>query len=179
VNDLTARKPISKRVRFDVFKRDGFVCQYCGAHPPGVVLECDHINPVAQGGGNDPDNLVTACLPCNRGKGAVGLDVVPQSLAARAAQVAEAEAQVAGYNAILEAKRERVENEAWRVVEALMGEARCSPDELRSVKTFVERLGVHEALDAADIAYPRSGTRDAKWRYFCGICWSKIRGTFA
>lgn len=29
---------ISKRLRFEVFKRDGFVCQYCGNHPPAVVL---------------------------------------------------------------------------------------------------------------------------------------------
>lgn len=27
-----ARKSISKKLRFDVFKRDGFKCQYCGAH---------------------------------------------------------------------------------------------------------------------------------------------------
>ncbi len=37
---LMARKKagISKRLRFEVFKRDGFVCQYCGNHPPAVVL---------------------------------------------------------------------------------------------------------------------------------------------
>ena len=61
----TTRKGISKKTRFDVFKRDLFACQYCGAHPPGVLLHVDHIVAVASGGTNDKDNLVTACQPCN------------------------------------------------------------------------------------------------------------------
>jgi 5-methylcytosine-specific restriction endonuclease McrA len=40
------RKPLSKKLRFEVFKRDGFSCQYCGAHPPDVLLEIDHVIPV-------------------------------------------------------------------------------------------------------------------------------------
>lgn len=63
------RKPIAKGVRFDVLNRDGFKCTYCGAAPPDVVLHIDHKVAVANGGGNDIDNLVTACLPCNIGKG--------------------------------------------------------------------------------------------------------------
>lgn len=46
-----ARKAISKKTRFEVFKRDRFTCQYCGATPPGVLLHIDHIHPVAEGGG--------------------------------------------------------------------------------------------------------------------------------
>ena len=38
------RVPMSKKMRFDVFKRDGFQCQYCGSTPPSVVLEVDHIH---------------------------------------------------------------------------------------------------------------------------------------
>lgn len=71
--DVTARKALSKRVRFEVFKRDKFTCQYCGQKAPDVVLECDHINPVAAGGEDDLLNLVTACFGCNSGKGAVAL----------------------------------------------------------------------------------------------------------
>lgn len=68
------RKAISKKVRFEVFKRDSFTCQYCGAQAPDVVLCVDHINPVAGGGDNDILNLITACEPCNQGKGARRLD---------------------------------------------------------------------------------------------------------
>lgn len=70
-------KPLSKRIRFEVFKRDSFTCQYCGEQPPAVVLECDHIDPRALGGPNDPLNLITACSDCNRGKGALPLEQVP------------------------------------------------------------------------------------------------------
>lgn len=63
-----ARKPIKKSVRFDVFKRDSFTCQYCGEKAPDVVLELDHITPVADGGDNDILNLLTSCKSCNSGK---------------------------------------------------------------------------------------------------------------
>lgn len=71
---MSKRKAISKKVRFEVFKRDSFTCQYCGAQSPDVVLHVDHINPVAGGGDNDILNLVTSCEPCNNGKGARTLD---------------------------------------------------------------------------------------------------------
>lgn len=65
-----SRKHIPKSVRFEVFKRDSFACQYCGVKAPDAVLHVDHIHPVAEGGGNDILNLVTACADCNAGKGA-------------------------------------------------------------------------------------------------------------
>jgi len=64
-----ARSRITKKVRFEVFKRDSFKCQYCGASSPDVVLHVDHIKPVYEGGGSDMLNLITACQPCNSGKG--------------------------------------------------------------------------------------------------------------
>lgn len=63
------RISITKKTRFEVFKRDGFTCQYCGRMAPDVVLEIDHINPINNGGTNDILNLVTSCFDCNRGKG--------------------------------------------------------------------------------------------------------------
>lgn len=71
---MSKRKPLSKTVRFEVFKRDRFTCQYCGAKAPDAVLHADHIHPVAEGGTNDILNLVTACAACNGGKGARLLD---------------------------------------------------------------------------------------------------------
>ena len=35
------RKQISARIRFEIFKRDQFTCQYCGAHPPAVILQVE------------------------------------------------------------------------------------------------------------------------------------------
>ena len=62
------RKSISKGIRFEVFKRDSFKCQYCGATSPDVLLHIDHIKPVSKGGTNDIVNLVTSCEACNLGK---------------------------------------------------------------------------------------------------------------
>jgi hypothetical protein len=63
-----ARQPIKNSVRFEVFKRDSFTCQYCGRKAPDVVLQVDHITPVAAGGENDILNLATSCRECNSGK---------------------------------------------------------------------------------------------------------------
>lgn len=62
------RRAISKKTRFEVFKRDGFKCQYCGAASPEAVLVVDHIDPVSKNGAHDMMNFITACQPCNSGK---------------------------------------------------------------------------------------------------------------
>jgi hypothetical protein len=67
------RKGLSKKTRFEVFKRDSFTCQYCGQKSPEVVLRVDHIDPVKHGGTNNILNLVTSCFDCNAGKGATPL----------------------------------------------------------------------------------------------------------
>lgn len=66
---MAQRKGITKKTRFEVFKRDNFTCQYCGRMAPDVILEVDHINPVSNGGDNEILNLITSCFDCNRGKG--------------------------------------------------------------------------------------------------------------
>jgi hypothetical protein len=62
------RKQISKKTRFEVFKRDKFTCQYCGEAAPNVILHVDHIHPVSKGGINNILNLITSCAECNLGK---------------------------------------------------------------------------------------------------------------
>ncbi len=54
--------------RFSVLQRDNFTCQYCGRKAPDVVLEVDHKVPRSKGGGNEIENLITACQLCNSGK---------------------------------------------------------------------------------------------------------------
>jgi hypothetical protein len=175
-----ARVALSKKLRFDVFKRDGFVCAYCGAHPSETVtLEVDHIHPVAEGGTNDPDNLVTACFDCNRGKRAEPLSSVPQSLAEKAELVAEREAQIRAYYDVLEARKRRVDDEVWAVVDVYV-ERFADESVLRtrvaSIKRFLELLPFPVVLEAMEMACNRFGGRDATFRYFCGICWKKIKG---
>jgi 5-methylcytosine-specific restriction endonuclease McrA len=52
--------------RDNVFKRDGFQCQYCGTK---TELTLDHVVPKAKGGKTSWNNLVTACKKCNSKKG--------------------------------------------------------------------------------------------------------------
>tara|TARA_R100001594_G_C4015295_1_gene257915 strand:+ start:45 stop:986 length:942 start_codon:yes stop_codon:yes gene_type:complete len=68
------RKGIPQKIRFEIFKRDSFTCQYCGREAPKVTLNVDHINPVKNGGDNDITNLITSCFDCNIGKSARLLD---------------------------------------------------------------------------------------------------------
>lgn len=66
---------INTKVRFEIFKRDSFTCQYCGRSAPKVELEVDHIIPFSLGGETYVDgeiyysNLITCCSECNTGKG--------------------------------------------------------------------------------------------------------------
>lgn len=59
---------ISKRLRFEILKRDEFRCVYCGATPKEQELQVDHVIPKVLGGQDTPENLATACEPCNSGK---------------------------------------------------------------------------------------------------------------
>jgi len=63
-------RKVSNALRFEVLQRDRHTCQYCGRQPPEVELEIDHIMPVARGGTDDFENLLTSCRECNSGKSA-------------------------------------------------------------------------------------------------------------
>lgn len=55
-------------LRFQVLERDGFRCLFCGKAAPETELEIDHLQPRSKGGGDELENLATACRDCNRGK---------------------------------------------------------------------------------------------------------------
>lgn len=68
--DYTINKEVSKslRKRFQVLKKYGFSCFYCGRRPPEVRLQLEHMHPKSKGGTDNIDNLVPACFECNMGK---------------------------------------------------------------------------------------------------------------
>lgn len=63
-------RTIPAALRFEVLRRDGFTCTYCGRRPPAARLHADHIVAWSQGGETTLENLRTACSDCNVGKGA-------------------------------------------------------------------------------------------------------------
>jgi 5-methylcytosine-specific restriction endonuclease McrA len=59
-------RPGRKLTRLEIFKRDHFQCQYCGKESKSLTL--DHVIPRYRGGQHTWENVVSACVPCNRRK---------------------------------------------------------------------------------------------------------------
>lgn len=63
------RSAMTRSLRYDIMKRDGFKCVLCGqSATDGVKLHVDHIFPVSKGGKTVKSNLRTLCEECNMGK---------------------------------------------------------------------------------------------------------------
>jgi len=67
-------RPVAREEAMKVFKRDRYVCQYCGldglhSYEHWLILTVDFIHPRVRGGSRSMENLVTACQPCNLLKG--------------------------------------------------------------------------------------------------------------
>ena len=54
--------------RINVYERDGYKCRYCDKQLTRFTATLDHVKPVAEGGDNSFENLMTACLNCNSRK---------------------------------------------------------------------------------------------------------------
>ena len=51
-----------------LFRRDQYLCLYCGEQFPHSLLSRDHVNPLSQGGADNWANVVTSCKRCNNHK---------------------------------------------------------------------------------------------------------------
>lgn len=58
---------IAGQVSWNVFKRDGFKCRYCGRDD--APLTVDHLVLWEEGGPSIEENLVAACKKCNKARG--------------------------------------------------------------------------------------------------------------
>lgn len=172
------RKPIGNKLRFDIFKRDGYKCVYCGATPPTVVLEVDHIMPVIKGGENTIENLITSCFECNRGKGKHELNAIPASLTDNLEFEKE---RIAQYDKYIKFYKKKIQsnNEVISIVEDVYSASfegwEFNDHFKNSVMKFITQLGVEEVRDAMASACARIRDQQQVLKYFCGICWGKIR----
>lgn len=165
------RQGISKRTRFEIFKRDGWKCKYCGNRPTVSPLHVDHAIAVANGGTNDPANLVTACADCNGGKSAVPLEERKfQALQIDEAKREQAE-QILEYlkieKGVYDAKQE-VAAEAVAKWKSHFGE----PPDAALVNTFGRssaEFGLARVLEAIDIAAGSGLYGKRVVRYFYGV----------
>ena len=173
---------VSKALRFQVLRRDGHRCHYCGGSPPDVKLAVDHVLPVALGGTDTADNLITSCAECNAGKGAMPPD---------AATVAQVDRRNVEWAAALEQARAQADDQrearlrtcaafieewdAWPF--AFGGKPFPLPDNFPdAIETWVERgLTVDDfrELIVVTMGRDRLPARD-RFRYFAGCCWRRI-----
>ncbi|MFG2328295.1 HNH endonuclease [Streptomyces sp. NPDC048604] len=175
---------VSKRLRYEILRRDNHTCRYCGATAPGVPLRVDHVVPKALGGTDTPDNLVTSCEPCNSGKSSVPPDAATVADVARDTvrwsvawkQAAEEERLSSATRA---ARTAEVMEVFTRSVTARYGVAPHLPQDAEaSVVRWLE-LGLPQEKIVELIAYTVGRTAvapDNKWRYLAGCCWSALKG---
>jgi len=67
-NEPKKKRTLTKSIKLEVFKRDNYTCQECGAGRE-AKLHVHHIIPVSCGGSDEMSNLITLCDSCNRAIG--------------------------------------------------------------------------------------------------------------
>ena len=173
---------VSRRLRFEILRRDGYTCRYCGAQAPDAKLTVDHVVPTTLGGGDDPRNLVTACHECNAGKTSIAPDaVIVADVDATVMLFAQAMERVAAARIrdreLLQAGLDHFDQEwlKWHnYADKPLARDRSWPE---TVERF---LGL--GLELEDLTHfigvamrSRADNQDTNtWRYFCGCCWREV-----
>jgi hypothetical protein len=174
---------VSKRLRFEILRRDNHACRYCGGVAPDAVLTIDHVVPVTLGGSDDPSNLITACRDCNAGKSSVPaeaslVDDVQQD-ALRWARAMTIAAERANLDRQQRQERREWFEDVWN--EWTHGGAMKKPIPLggnweNTVDRFFEvGLAWEDLRDAVNAAMSSKVPPDATFRYFCGVAWNMVR----
>lgn len=174
---------LSPKVRFTVFARDKFTCQYCGRKTPQVILEVDHVTPRSEGGTDEPTNLVTSCFECNRGKGATLLETITldTDLHEQAILIAEREMQIKEYNEARRRQREREErdiNELMAFWDSLRpGYYHKYPSDA-TLRRYLKVLVLEDIREAMEIAADRKNCGPDGLAYLYGILKNKAAEQF-
>lgn len=69
-----------------------------------------------------------------------------------------------------------MEDETWKIIDVIFpGAETVNRDEFNSIYRFIERIGFFDVLDAAEISWSGHVNVKNRFRYFCGVCWNKVR----
>ncbi|MFF3006998.1 HNH endonuclease [Kitasatospora sp. NPDC057940] len=177
---------VSKRLRFEILRRDNHTCRYCGATAPDVKLTVDHVTPTALGGSDSPENLIAACEPCNSGKSSVPADAaivadVAQDALRWAAALKQAAAELEAQEAPRLAYRKAFQR-AWETWTYESGGQRLSTPLDENWRTSIERfrvagLPVSVWPDIVETAMTNPTVKLPNvFKYVCGIAWRMIDG---
>jgi len=173
---------ISKRLRFEILRRDEHTCQYCGEKAPNVTLHVDHVKPKTLGGTDGPDNLVAACKDCNTGKSSASLDApLVEAIAQRnldwEIRAAELSAKMRG---TLDRDRLYCDDleRHWNTWAAHLGRDIELPFGWQSSAFTWAGMGVPmECIELAiDVAMGAKRPSDEnRFQYFAGVLWNQIK----
>jgi hypothetical protein len=175
---------VSKRLRFEILRRDNHTCRYCGAAAPAVKLTVDHVVPEVLGGKDEPSNLVTACEPCNSGKTSLSPDAgivedIKQDAlrwaramdAARRIHREQREARLAFCDGFIELW------DRWHVGPEGSGEKVPLDSDWEStlVRFYEHGLDLEDIRHAVAVAMGNNTVPLARtFRYFAGVCWRLV-----
>ena len=171
---------VSRRLRFEVLRRDGFTCRYCGAKAPDVSLTVDHVLAVALGGGDEPNNLVTACSDCNAGKSSTTTDAAliedVDATALMFAKAVERASDIRRSQQVDLVGQVRHFGEQWDLYSTSTGSGiPIDSDWENSIASFVGRgLSIDDLLRLLAVAMSSRASVSGTWKYFCGCCWREI-----
>ncbi|MFI8301522.1 HNH endonuclease [Streptomyces nigra] len=175
---------VSKRLRFEILRRDNHTCRYCGASAPSVPLRVDHVTPVTLGGTDTPDNLVTSCEPCNSGKSSVPPDAaLVADVDATALRWATAMKQAAAEMETRDAGRDEYHQtfrdawNSWHYEHAGEHHTYELAPEWQSTLDRFRAAGLPASAWPAivDAAMTSTGVKVSNlFRYACGIAWRQV-----
>ncbi|MFE2414982.1 HNH endonuclease [Kitasatospora sp. NPDC059408] len=177
---------VSKRLRFEILRRDNHTCRYCGATAPDVKLTVDHVTPSALGGSDGPNNLITACEPCNSGKSSVPADAtvvanVAQDAIRWAAALKQAASELEAQEAPKLAYRDAFQ-QAWNAWTYENGGGRITTPLEENWRTSIERFRIAGLPISVwpDVVEKAMTSRTVKienvFKYMCGIAWRMVDG---
>lgn len=166
---------VSKRLRYEILRRDNYCCRYCGSIAgPDVKLTVDHVLPTALGGSDEPSNLAAACQECNAGKSSTGPDEpLVDDIDAR---------QLAWRGAVAQAAQEiqTVDPETARAIDGMQAKfGRCytiGPAERDTIAKYIDQgLPAEILIDGAHIAMRNDWVNaDEVFRYSIGVARKKL-----
>lgn len=173
------RKGFSKRQRFEIFKRDGFLCTYCGATPMNSALRLDHVIPFSKGGSDDPDNLVTACFDCNAGKSNIELNDKKLSNPKIQTHDKDHIEQIKKYLELQKEIKEAKEAAVWVIADYWIENVGCISERgFSRLGNVMKTLEMSKIIEAIDIVARKKGDPEREFdgrlatdqiKYFNGI----------
>lgn len=175
---------VSKRLRYEILRRDSYTCRYCGRSAPEVRITVDHVVPTALGGSDGADNLVAACVDCNAGKSSSNPDApLVEDVSDAAVRWGRAVAQAAqAMTSDVESERETQDAfltvwERWSYgADDGCRHVPLDPNWKDSLRALLARgLPLKVINECVDIAMRRDAVLVGnKFKYFCGIAWRKV-----